>query len=93
MKNILISDYPCKLYPVNPNEDEILGMKCYKKLTDIPDTIDLVMISVPEPLVIKIIKDCVKKKVKWIIIITSGFSEIGNHEGEETIKKSWKEPE
>ncbi|MBE3137750.1 MAG: CoA-binding protein [Thermoplasmata archaeon] len=87
LKNILISDYPCRLYPVNPNEDEILGMKCYKKLTDIPDTIDLVMVSVPELLVVQIIKDCVKKKVKWIIIITSGFSEIGNHEGEETIKK------
>jgi acyl-CoA synthetase (NDP forming) len=86
LKNILISDYSCKLYPVNPNEETILGLKCYKKLTDIPGIIDLVMVSIPEPLVATIIKDCVKKKVKWIIIITSGFSEIGNHEGEEAIK-------
>jgi len=85
-KNILISDYQCKLYPVNLNEDEILGLKCYKKLTDIPGTLDLVLISVPAPIVSTIIKDCVKKKVKYIIIITSGFSEIGNHEGEEEIK-------
>jgi len=87
LKNILISDYPCKLYPVNPNEDEILGIKCYKNLTEIPGEVDLVMVCVPEPIVAQIIKDCVKKKVKWIIIITSGFSEIGNHEGEEAIKK------
>jgi len=87
LKNILISDYPCRLYPVNPNEDKILGLKCYKKITDVPDTIDLVMVCVPEPLVYSIIKDCVTKKVKWIILITSGFSEIGNRKGEEEIQK------
>src|SRR4030042_161608 len=87
LKNILISDYPCRLYPVNPNEDEILGMKCYKRLTDIPNPIDLVMVSVPEPLVLQIIADCVKTKVKWAIITTPGFSEIGNHQGEEAIKQ------
>jgi len=34
LKNILISDYECKLYPVNLNEKEILGLKCYKKISD-----------------------------------------------------------
>ena len=53
LKNILISDYDCKLYPVNPNEDEILGLKCYKKITDIPGPLDLVLISIPAPLVNK----------------------------------------
>ena len=87
LKNILISDYQCKLYPVNLDEDEILGMKCYRKLTDIPGPIDLVLISVPAPIVSTIVKDCAAKKVKFIIIISSGFSEIGNYEGEEEIKK------
>jgi acetyl coenzyme A synthetase (ADP forming)-like protein len=87
LKNILISNYQCKLYPVNLDEEEILGLKCYKKLSDISGSIDLVLISVPANIVSSIIKDCVEKKVKYIIIITSGFSEIGNHEGEEEIKK------
>ncbi len=87
LKNILISDYQCKLYPVNPDDDEILGLKCYKKVTDIPGPVDLVLISVPSKIVAQIVKDCVAKKVKYIIIITSGFSEIGNHAGEEEIKK------
>ena len=87
LKNILISDYQCKLFPINLNEDEILGLKCYKKLTDIPVPIDLVLISVPAPIVSQILSDCVKKKVKFVIIISSGFSEIGNNEGEEEIKK------
>jgi len=87
LKNILISDYQCKLYPINPDEDEILGLKCYKRLTDVPGPIDLVLVSVPSSIVVQIVKDCVAKKVRYIIIITSGFSEIGNNEGEEEIKK------
>ncbi|MEM0467347.1 MAG: CoA-binding protein [Candidatus Thermoplasmatota archaeon] len=87
LKNILISEYSCKLYPVNPNETEILGLKCYKKLTDIPGPVELVMIAVPAPFVTDVVRDCVQKKVKYIIIISSGFSEIGNHAQEEEIKK------
>jgi len=87
LKNILISDYQCKLFPINPNEKEILGLKCYKKLVDVTDHVDLVLICVPAQIVPQILMDCVKKKVKFVIIITSGFSEIGNHDGEEEIKK------
>ena len=87
LKNILISDYECKIYPINLNENEILGIKCYKKLSNIKDEIDLVIISVPAEIVPKIIKECVLKKVKHIIIISSGFSEVGNDKLEIEIKK------
>lgn len=86
LKNILISDYPCKLYPINPKEDQILGLKCYKSILDVPGTIDLVLVSVPAALVPNIMKDCVQKKVKFTIIISSGFSEIGNHELEQEVE-------
>lgn len=79
LKNILISDYPCKLYPINTHEDQILGMKCYKTLMEVPGSIDLVLVSVPAEIVPRIMKDCVQKNVKYAIIISSGFSEIGNH--------------
>ena len=87
LKNILISDYECDVYPINPNEKEILGQKCYKKVTNAPGIIDLVIISVPAKIVPQIMSDCVNKKVKNVIIISSGFSEIGNHELENEIKK------
>jgi acetyl coenzyme A synthetase (ADP forming)-like protein len=87
LKNILISDYECKLYPINLKEKEILGLTCYKKLTDIPCKIDLVLVSVPAKIVPKIMKDCVNKNVKNVIIISSGFSEIGNIELEQEIIK------
>jgi len=85
LKNILISDYECDLYPINPHEKTILGVPCYKNLTDVKKPIDLVLISVPAKIVPTIMRDCVKKQVKNIIIISSGFSEIGNHVLEEEI--------
>jgi len=91
LKNILISEYDCKVYPINPKEKEILGMKCYKKLADVPGKIDLVLISIPAPIVPQILNECAQKNVKNVIIITSGFSEIGNHKLENEIKRIIKE--
>ena len=87
LKNILISDYECKLYPINLKEREILGLKCYQKLTDVRGKIDLVLVSVPAKIVPQIIKECVLKNVKNVIIISSGFSEAGNYKLEYEIKK------
>lgn len=87
LKNILISDYECKLYPVNLKEKEILGLKCYKKVNDIPRKVDLVLISVPAQYVANVLRDCVKKRVENVIIITSGFSEVGKHDMEKELKQ------
>ena len=87
LKNILISDYNCKVYPINPKEKEILGVKCYKSIKDVPGKIDLVMVSVPAKIVPSVMKECVQKKVQNTIIISSGFSEIGDHNLEDEIKK------
>ncbi len=87
LKNILISDYECKLYPVNLNEKTILGLKCYKKISDISGKIDLVLISIPAKFVPKMLEECVEKKVENVIIISSGFSEVGNNELENKLKK------
>ena len=87
LKNILISEYECKLFPINPKEKEILGVKCYAKLNDVPSSIDLVLISVPAKIVPQIMNECVQKRVKNVIIISSGFSETGNSELENEIKK------
>jgi len=87
LKNILISDYECKIYPINPKEEEILGLKCYKKISDVPGTIDLVLVSVPAKIVPQIMSECSQKNVENVIIISSGFSEIGNHDLEGEVKK------
>ena len=74
-----------ELYPVNPNEESILGFKCYPTITEIPGELDLIVVVVPAKIVPSIMEDAVAKKVKTAIIITSGFKEIGNIELEEQL--------
>jgi acyl-CoA synthetase (NDP forming) len=75
--NLLNLKYSGKVYPVNPNAAEILGLKCYPSVRDIEDEVDLAAISVPASLTPGVIKDCIAKGVKGIVITAGGFSEIG----------------
>jgi len=79
LKNIITSGYQGQIYPVNKNADEILGLKCYPDVRDIPGDIDLIIFSVPAQFVLPVLKSAItsKKKLKSAIIITAGFKEIG----------------
>ncbi len=73
------------IFPVNPNEDSILGFQCYPSVRGIPGNLDLVVIVVPAKIVPDIMKDTATKKAKAVVIISSGFGEIGNHELENKV--------
>ncbi len=70
-----------KIYPVNPKYDEVLGLKCYKNVKEIPDEVDLGIIVVPAPVVPTVMRDLAEKHVKAVIIISGGFRETGTEEG------------
>lgn len=74
-----------ELYPVNPNEDSILGFKCYKSITKIPGEVELIVVIVPAKIVPSIMEEAASKKVKTAIIISSGFKEVGNKELEDQV--------
>jgi acetyl coenzyme A synthetase (ADP forming)-like protein len=74
-----------ELYPVNPNEDSILGFKCYPSITHIPGEVELIVVIVPAKVVPSIMDEAVAKKVKNAIIISSGFREVGNKELEDQV--------
>lgn len=74
---IVENNYPGKLYPVNPGAKEIRGYKAYASLNDIPEQIDLACIIVSATQVIDVMKECIEKKIKSVIIYSSGFAEIG----------------
>jgi acetyltransferase len=74
--------YQGALYPINPAGGEILGYPVYKDIRDIPAEIDQASIAVPAKYVVDAVQACAEKKVKFIQIISSGFSEIGNNEEE-----------
>ena len=80
-----------KLYAVNPKYKEIMGVPCYPTLKDVPDEVDLAVIAVPTGAVEKVIDDAIEKGVNAVIIITAGFSEVGNKELEERIKEKLRE--
>ena len=87
LKNFVSYGYKGKVFPVNPNADKILGLECYKSILSIKDKIDLAVIVIPAEICIKAIEDCIKKKIKNIIMVTGGFSEVGNTKTEENIKE------
>lgn len=84
-ENIVYSRYPGTIYPVNPRGGEILGLPVSRSLDEIEDRIDLACIAIPAKYTFDAVKDCARRKVKFVVIITSGFSEIGNIKEERKI--------
>ena len=76
-------NYQGKLFPINPKADHIMAYKSYPSILDVPDDIDLAIFSVPFQVVIPVMKDCVKKRVKFVHLFTAGFSETGEEENAE----------
>ncbi len=70
--------YPGKVYPVNIKGGEILGLKVYKSLLDIPGRVDMAVICVPPKFVKEVITQCGKKGCYAATVITAGFGESGN---------------
>jgi acyl-CoA synthetase (NDP forming) len=80
MEHLKAYGYKGKLYPVNPGADEILGVKCYRSLADIPDEIDLAVILTPSKHGPKLVKECVDKGIRAITIVGQGYAD-GDAEG------------
>jgi acyl-CoA synthetase (NDP forming) len=79
LKNIK-EGFKGKIYPVNPRADEILGLKCYSSVEEIPDRIDLAVILVPYSSVIDVVKECIKKGARGFVVISGGFREAGRED-------------
>jgi len=77
LSNILQCGYSGKVYPINPKADEILGLKCYPSVLDVPGQIDLAIIVIPNRFVPQVMEECGEKGVRGTIIISAGFREAG----------------
>jgi len=81
MKNIIGSGYDGIVYPINPNRNNVLGVKAYPNIEEVPDKVDLAVIATPAKTVPSIVENCGKAGVAGILLISAGFTEIGE-EGE-----------
>ncbi|HDP96502.1 MAG TPA: acetyl-CoA synthetase [Euryarchaeota archaeon] len=75
--NTLVGGFKGKVYPVNPEVTEIMGLRTYPSVLSIDEEVDLALIVVPAKLVPKVMMECAKKGVKGAIVISAGFSEVG----------------
>ncbi|MDP3917479.1 MAG: CoA-binding protein [Nanoarchaeota archaeon] len=90
LNNLIESKYNGKIYPINPKAKSIKNLKCYGSITEAVKAnkkpIDLAIISIPtEPSIIAT-EECGKNKIKNVLSITAGFSEVGNFKAEEKLK-------
>jgi acetate---CoA ligase (ADP-forming) len=76
-----------KTYAINPNEKTVQGKKAYKSVLDINGSIDLAVIAIPSKFVNQAVEECGKKGIKHVIIVSSGFKEIGNDRLEHELYK------
>jgi acetate---CoA ligase (ADP-forming) len=85
LRHMISMGYKGKLYPVNPREKSILGLPCYKSVSDIPEPVDLCILMVAAESTVQVAKELVERKdrfndVKGAICMSAGFGEVATAE-------------
>ena len=77
LRNLRKGGYAGDIYPVNPKEKEVQGLKAYPTVSSIPGDVDLAIFTIPAKGMVDSISDCVRKGVKAGLVISAGFAELG----------------
>lgn len=85
--NLVSAGFEGRIFPIHPKEEEIMGFKTFKNIKDVSDHVDLVVMAIPPHLVNPFLEDCGQKGIKHVIILSGGFLEVGNKEGQEKMKE------
>ena len=75
---LLDEKFAGKIYPVNPKEKSILGLRCFPQVSAIDAEVDMALITTPAKTIPAILDDCGKKGVQGAVIIAGGFGELGS---------------
>jgi acyl-CoA synthetase (NDP forming) len=76
-----------KVYAVNPKAQGAFGVAGFSAVTQIRQPLDLAIIASPGPTVPAVLEDCGQVGIQAVVVISSGFSEVGNQAGEEEIRR------
>jgi acetyltransferase len=77
LNNLIEGGYDGDLYPINPKADEILALKAYASVLEVPNPIDLAIIVIPYPIVPGVLQECGEKGISSVVVISAGFREAG----------------
>lgn len=92
LKNIREGGFQGDVFPINPSGGNVLGFKVYTALEHLPLPVDLAVISLPQHVIVDTIAQCGKMGIHAAVVISSGFSEVGNLEAEKeliAVAKKW----
>lgn len=77
VRNLVAGGFTGPVYPVNPGADVVNSMHCHPRVSDIPGPVDLAVIVVPGERVFDAVRDCARKGVRGVVVISAGFAEVG----------------
>ncbi|NCO74628.1 MAG: bifunctional acetate--CoA ligase family protein/GNAT family N-acetyltransferase [Cyanobacteria bacterium] len=75
--NLISHPFGGTVFPINPKRKNVLGIRAYRNIKELPEIVDLAVIATPAVTVPNLIRECVEAGVKGAIIISAGFKEIG----------------
>ena len=77
LKNLIDSEFPGDIFPVNPKHDSLLGLKNYRSVEELPRAVDLAIVATPATTVPQIVSSCGEKGILGLIVLSAGFREVG----------------
>lgn len=86
LRNLIYGGYKGAIYPINPEAERVLGLEAYPSVASVPGDIDLAIVAIPAESVPEVVRECVEKGVKGLVITTSGFGEVGRGDLEDEVK-------
>jgi len=77
LNNLVQYEFAGEIYPVNPKRDELLGLKVYHSVEELPEGIDCAVLAIPRPFVLDTVRQLAARKCGAVVIYSAGFSEAG----------------
>ncbi|MFN8035597.1 MAG: GNAT family N-acetyltransferase [Acidimicrobiia bacterium] len=82
-RNLLAGEFAGSLFPIHPTAESVAGVRAYRRITDVPDDVDLAVVVVPAGSVDEVVQDCAAKNVRGLVVISAGFAELGGAHADE----------
>lgn len=76
-RNLIRYGFEGPVYPVNPGTNHVAGVRAFESVLNIPDDVDLAIVTVPSSAVRKVVEECAQKHVRGLVVISAGFAELG----------------
>ena len=84
-RNLLAGEFTGSVYPVNPHAATVASVRAYPTVLDVPDDVDLAVVTVPTEFVSEVVHECAQKGAHGLIVISAGFAERGSAEAEQQL--------